>query len=86
MVAITIPLIILLVFTSLAIRAVGDSTATQLVEHELKTATYALVNRLYVTEPENYQGLLNKFSESTDVDAVLFVDNKSTFSSIMDRS
>lgn len=34
MVAITIPLIILLVFTSLAIRAVGDSTATQLVEHE----------------------------------------------------
>ena len=42
MLAVTLPLVILLVFAALSIRAVGVDVSERQVQHELKTAEYAL--------------------------------------------
>ena len=68
-----LPLIVLAVFVGLAIEAVGSDTAERLVQHELKTAAYALTNKLRAAgDGGNYEGLLQEFSAATDIGAVLF--------------
>ena len=68
-----LPLIVLVVFVGLAIEAVGSDTAERLVQHELKTAAYALTNKLRAAgDGGNYEGLLQEFSSATDIGAVLF--------------
>ena len=43
-----IPLLILVTFAGLAIRAVGVSVSDKLMQHELKTSIYAVNQTLYV--------------------------------------
>lgn len=68
-----LPLMVLVILVGLAIKAVGSDTAERLVQHELKTAAYALTNKLRAAgDGGNYDGLLQEFSSATDIGAVLF--------------
>ncbi len=68
-----LPLIVLVVFVGLAIEAVGSDTAERLVNHELKTAAYAVTNKLRAAGDSGaYSVLLEEFSDSTEIGAVLF--------------
>ncbi len=68
-----LPLIAMMVFVGLAIEAVGNDTAERLVQHELKTAAYALANKLNAAGDDgDYSVLLQEFTASTDIGAILF--------------
>ncbi|MBQ9119793.1 MAG: methyl-accepting chemotaxis protein [Lachnospiraceae bacterium] len=54
MLAVTLPLVILLVFAALSIRAVGVDVSERQVQHELKTAEYALDLMLNTLDSGNY--------------------------------
>ena len=68
-----LPLIVLVVFVGLAIEAVGSDTAERLVQHELKTASYALTNKLQAAGADgNYEELIQEFTAATEIGAVFF--------------
>ena len=78
-----LPLIILVIFVGLAIEAVGSDTAERLVQHELKTAAYAITNKLRAAgDGGDYNTLIGEFTSSTDIDAVLFEGKTGIASSV----
>lgn len=73
---VVVPLLIMVVFSALAIRSAGSGSATKLAESELKTAAYAikmeLSQMLALGEEGGHSGVLLEYKEQTGLDFAIY--------------